>query len=233
MSIKDKTWLGRDVLIMACCIQRQKGFVSANSISLSKDGGLNPTNKEMLVYAMLPGIAPKDYLLSFEPTDKDHEQADEIIHYYRRLSFGVLGGTANDYMASVFRVTQNQEITTKDFGFIASVPNAYQKDLEAKKVKAIAKDSVKEHFGKIGDSIKLSIKIIKVKFLPSLNCFAYEAITNQNYLISFLSKHTIGGQDQCLEIKCKIKAHVQNFHSKTPETQLNYVKVLDTTLVWQ
>lgn len=233
MSIKDKAWPGRDVLVMACCIHRLKGFVSANSVMIQNDGSTTHTNKEMLLYAMLPGIAPKDWLMSFQPGEEDSEQADEIIHYYRRLSFGVLGGTANDYMASVFRVTQNQEITTKDFGFIASVPNAYQKEIEIKKVKNIAKESIKEHFGKIGDSINLKIKLVRIKFLPTLNCFAYEAVTDQNYLVSFLSKHTIGNQNDCIQIKAKIKAHVQNYFSKTPETQLNYVKVLDTKLVWQ
>jgi HEPN domain-containing protein len=229
--IKDLRWPAIEVLAMACCIFRQKGFTATSSFVSEEQQQW--TNKDMLTYSLIPKLASDKYILAFKPTDEDLETAEAIVKYYRRLSFGVIGDTINDYMASVFKNTQAEEVSMKDFGVIASIPGVYDKEITLKNLKAEIKDTVEGWIGKEGESIILNVRYIKTRYIPQINCYGHEAITDTNYLVSFLNKTELGKVGSSQKIRAKVKKHTSNFYTKTPETQLNYVKVLDTELIWQ
>lgn len=230
-NIKEQKFPVSDVLAMAQCIFRQKGYTSTSTHY--QDGHPTYTNKDMLIYEFFKDLQPKDYLLSFKATDEDRETADAIIKYYRRLTFGVIGDNLNDYLKRLFTITQSEQMVLADFGVLASVPSAYDRERTEQEVKSQIKDTVKAHLGKEGETIYLNIKYIKTRFIPSLNCYAHEAITDTNHLISFLNKIELGKVGTAQKIRAKVKKHGVNYTTKTPETQLNYVKALDTELVWQ
>lgn len=229
--LKERKFPVKSVLAMACAIFRQKGYTSTSTHY--QDGHPTYTNKDMLIYEFFKDLQPKDYLLSFKPTEEDEETAEAIIKYYRRLTFGVIGNDLNDYLKRLFTVTQSEDTVMGDFGVLASVPNAYEREQIEREVKSQIKDTVKEHLGKEGETIYLNIKYIKTRFIPSLNCYAHEAVTDTNHLVSFLNKIELGKQGTVQKIRARVKKHGANYTTKTPETQLNYVKALDTELVWQ
>jgi hypothetical protein len=233
-STKKQSWPTKDALAVANCIFRNKGYTST-SVYLSDD----PTNenrwnnKEMLMYHLMPAISGKDYSLQFSVTDVDTEQADIITKYFRRLSFGVIGDSLNDYMSRIFAITQKESVTIEDLGVLASIPYVYDKEVSEKEVMSQIKNTEGSYIGKPGDSVVLNLKYVQTKFLPKLNCFAHTAITDTNHLVSFLNKIELGQPGTKNKVKARIKNHTVNYHTKQPETQINYVKVVDNILVWQ
>lgn len=234
ISINEQKWSTVEILSMACSIFRQKGYTSTSSyLESDPTGEQRWTNKDHLCYQIVPKLADSKYLAQFSVTEEDTEQAESIIKHFRRLSFGVIGGDINDYLQRVFAVTQNDSVMFKDFGIIASVPHVYHKEITAKEIKSQIKDTVQEYIGKIGDTVFLNIRYIETRYLPKLNCYAHSAITDTKHLVNFLNKIELGRAGTTQKIRAKIKAHGVNYTTKTPETQLNYVKAVDTMLVWQ
>lgn len=230
-SLKEQTFTTKNALAVAYCIFRQRGFT--NTSTHYQDGHPTYTNRDMLTYVFFPELAPKDYLLTFTVSETDEESADAIIKYYRRLSFGVISNNINSYLQRLFTVTQNETVVLDDFGVLASVPNAYHREQTDREMATQVKDTVQSYLGKEGDSIVLNVKYIKTRFIPALNCFSHEAVTDTNHLVSFLNKIEMGQPGTTQKIRARVKRHGVNYSSKTVETQLNYVKALDTDLVWQ
>jgi hypothetical protein len=232
-SLKDKTWPADSVLAMACAIFRTKGFTSVSSITtdnLDPDGRWN--SKEHLCYQMVPDL-DKEYKVLIKVTKEDTDNANAIMQYYRRLTFGVIADNLSDYMQRVFSSTQKPEVNFKDLGILASVPSVYFKEMEKKRIINESKSAKQEHLGEIGKSIQLNIRYINTRFIQKLNCYAHDAITDTGHLVNFLNKSQLGKTGDKQTIKAKVKNHGVNFTSKSIETQLNYVKPLDNEFIWQ
>ena len=109
----------------------------------------------------------------------------------------------------------------------------YDREIQEKKIKEIVKDTKQEYLGKEGDRLTLNIRYINTRFIPTLNCYAHDAITDTNHLINFLNKAELGKAGISHTIQGRVKKQAVNYQTKTAETQLNYVKVLDKILIWQ
>jgi len=222
-------WSTSDALAMACAIHRQRGFTSSSTVVFGEPFNEDRwTNKDHLCYQLKPEIAGLTYISQFSITDGDRETAATIIAHFRRLSFGVLGGDINDYMRRVFAVTQNDTVTFGDLGVLASVPNAYERDMAAKRLTAQIKDTRQEYLGEIGKTITVTLRYLTVRYVPRLNCFSHEAVADSGHLVSFLNSTQLGKTDQQQTVKGRVKRHGVNYTAKTLETQINYVKVIDT-----
>lgn len=233
-SVNERLWTAVEVLSLACAINREKGFTSVSKVTFSEpDSADRWTNKDMLCYTLVPEITPKTFNLMFKVKPCDLEEAEAIIKYYRRLSFGVLSETLNDYLQSVFRVTQTEQVKFKDFGILASVPSVYEREIHAKETLEQIKTTKDQHIGQEGQSVILKILVIETKFLDKINCWAHLAITSEDNLVSFLHKTKLIERKATATVKAKIKKHNQHWKTKTAETQLNYVKIVDDVLSWQ
>jgi len=231
--VKDRTWAVEEVLTMACAIHRVEGFTSSSSVVFSDDNQRTWTSKEHLSYQLVPEIAGPEYRVLINVTQADADAAQAIVHYYRRLTFGVIADNLGDYMQRVFANTQTPEIKFKDFAVVASVPNTYYKEIEKKRLEKEAKATRQEHLGTVGETLTIDVRYIGVRFIPKLECFGHDAITSTGYLVNFLNKKKLAEIGTTQKIRAKVKAHGVNFTTKTVETQLNYVKVVDTEFVWQ
>lgn len=232
--VNDIRWPVEQILTMACAIFRTKGFTSTSTyISSDENNELRWTSKEHLSYQMVPSIAGPDYKVLINVTKADAALAQDIVKHYRKLSFGVIADNISEYMQRVFSTTQNAEVSFKDFGVIASIPSVYEKEITKKKIEQEAKNSKQEYLGTVGNNINLNVRYINVRYIQKLNCYAHDAITDSNHLVNFLNKAALGTPGQTQNITARVKAHGTNFVTKTMETQLNYVKVVDRELVWQ
>jgi hypothetical protein len=232
LDYKKPIWKSIEVLALACSIFRQKGYTNTSSY-YSGDTENRWNNKEMLVFHFYPDLSSRNYNLSFKIENQDLEKSLEIIKYYRKLSFGVMAENIGDYKSRVFNVTQKENVGMDDFGVMASVPHAYETDKNVENIKNQIKKTEESHIGNINDSITLEIKYISTKFIPKMNCFTHNAITSTNHLVTFFNKIELGKPGSVQKIRAKIKSHRYDWHTKHPETQLNYVKVVDNDLVWQ
>ena len=232
-NLKDKTWPAEEVLTMACAIFRTKGFTSTSSfVTSDPESDLRWNSKEHLSYQMVPDL-DKTYKVLINVTQEDVDAANAIVHHYRRLTFGVIADNLNDYMQRVFSSTQKPEVFFKDFGILASVPSLYFKEMEKKRIVTESKNAKQEYLGEVGKTIELNIRYINSRFIQKLNCYAHDAITDSGHLVNFLNKSELGKSGTNQKIRAKVKNHGVNYITKSIETQLNYVKVLDNVLVWQ
>ncbi len=232
--VKDRVWPAEEALTMACAIYRTKGYTSVSTYTSGEpDSESRWNNKEHLCYQMVPEIADKEYKVLINVIQEDVDTANAIVQHYRRLTFGVIADNLNDYMQRVFSSTQKPEVRFSDFGILASVPSAYEKEINKKRIEKEAKNTKQEYIGKIGDDVTLEIRYINTRVVQKLNCYAHDAVTSDGYLVNFLSKKQLGKPGTVHKIRAKVKAHGINFQTKTMETQLNYVKVLDMEFVWQ
>lgn len=233
LAVKDRVWAVEEVLTMACAIYRVEGFTSSSSVVFSDDNQRTWTSKEHLSYQLVPEITGPEYKVLINVTQDDVDTANAIVHHYRKLTFGVIADSLNDYMQRVFSSTQNPEINFKDFGILASVPSLYFKDIEKKRLEKEIKATRQEHLGTVGETLTIDVRYIGVRFIPKLECFGHDAITSTGYLVNFLNKQKLAEVGATQKIRAKVKAHGVNFTTKTVETQLNYVKVVDIEFVWQ
>ncbi len=234
ISVNDMKWPAEDALAMACAIFRTKGFTSTSThVSSDTDGELRWTSKDHLSYQLVPVIASKEYRSLIKVNKEDNDLAKEIIKHYRKLSFGVLSDSISEYMQRVFSTTQNAEVTFKDFGVVASIPSVYSKQIIKQRIIEEAKSTKQEHIGVVGNSIEINIRYINVRYVQKLDCHAHDAVTDTGHLVNFLNKLPLGKIGETQKIRARVKDHGVNFDSKTIETKLNYVKLVDREFVWQ
>ena len=231
--VTERVWPAEEVLTMACAIYRTKGYTSVSTFTTSDpESESRWNNKEHLCYQMVPEIADKEYKVLINVTQQDADTAHAIVQYYRRLAFGVIGDTLSDYMQRVFSSTQKPEVMFKDFGILASVPSVYDKEITKKRIEKEAKNTIQEHIGKIDDYVVLEIRYINTRYIQKLNCYGHEAVTSTGHLVNFLNKLELGKPGTTQKIRAKVKAHGQNYTTKTVGTRLNNEKVLDTEFIW-
>jgi hypothetical protein len=233
-NINERTWTAIEVLSLACAFNRERGFTSVSKVSFAEPTDTARwTNKDMLSYTLVPEITSKDFNVLVKVKPCDLEEAAAIIKYYRRLSFGVLAENINDYLQRVFHVTQTEQVKFKDFGVIASVPSVYAKEVHGKEILNQIKTTKNEHLGIENQTLDLTVVVLETKLVEQIGCWSHLAITNDDYLVSFLSKNRLLESKQIAKIRGKVKKHSQHWKTKTAETQLNYVKVVDNSLDWQ
>lgn len=235
---KKESWPIGEVLALANVIYRKNGYVSTTAFVSGDRFGHEEVakwnNKEHLIYQLIPEMANQHYTKHFEfaVLEEDRETADAIIKYFRRLSFGVLSDQLTDFMKTVFKITQSQEVHINELGIIACIPSVYDKEIQTKELLKKIKTTEQSWIGDVGKGIQLNICYLKTRYLPKLNCYAHEAITDSNHLVTFLNAIELGKEGICQKVKGRVKKHSLNYNTKTTETQLNYVKVVDIIDVW-
>ena len=87
------------------------------------------------------------------------------------------------------------------------------------------------HIGSIGDRLfDQEVFVTDIKFVDKFGCHAINGAIGNN-LISFFKEFEQGKPmpkaDTTIKINAKVKRHGENWITKMPETQLNYVKILN------
>lgn len=186
------------------------------------------SNKSILQSILYPQSNKTDSenteILSVDIIDLDITAASEIIKYFRKISFKILGETASDFMSAVFRVTQSKTILKEDLSIISLLPKIYHESLQKDSIKQIIKSTSGEYIGTIGNQIQVTCILIETHYVDHFNCFSHLAITKDNALISWLNKSQAGFENDCIHIKGRVKSHGTNFLTDKPETKLHYVK---------
>lgn len=231
---KDQEWNTTTVLALAYATYRLYGYVNANSFTMLDDAGKRKwSNRDIVLNTLNPELAPEEFDVRVKVTQDDITTVETITKHFRKLAFDVIKNDENNYTSRVFQILQSETVSVKDIGIAASIPQMYHRDMEEKELNAILKNSVHDFLGKVGDNVTITVHYLSSRFVPSINCYAYEAITDTNYVVGFLNKSDIAKKGDTQVIKARIKALGENYHSKTPETKLNYVKVVNRDLEWK
>lgn len=153
--------------------------------------------------------------------------AEDIIQYYKGLTFKAMGNKINDFEQKVLGLINTGMVDRRDIGVISSLPKAYfrsvKRDATDTQMRKLSTTSI--HVGTQGEDIEGTINILNCSFIQRLQCHVVNAEMNGN-IVCFFTKHPAEHWSTTCEIKGKVKRHqVSKFHGGK-ETVLNYVKVV-------
>ena len=208
----------KTIMIYAVSAHFQKGEAYANYGQV--------TNKRIIQSHL--GVIPTIQTLFVDHITKECEDiAENIIQYYKGLTFKAMGAKINDFEQKVLAIIQRGQCDRKDIGIIASLPKAYfrsvKRDETDNQMRKLSTTS--GHIGTEGDNIQGQISVLNCSFIQSLQCHVVNAELN-GALVCFFTKHPAEHWGKNCEISAKVKRHqVSKFHGGK-ETVLNYVKVV-------
>lgn len=190
-------------------------YVSSKSIPYFQNEGEGPaiTNKSLL----------SDLLTETSRiTDEDYKTGEAMRNFYRGMTFKIISGRKlTDYDKKIINLLDEETISTRDFGLLASVPKAYSRELDKERVAKVL--SKTEGFaGSVGSSVELNISVVSCYFTLRYDAYHITAISSSNQRIDFFHSKELKGD---LTIKGTVKLH-GTFHTYGEYTRLNRVKVI-------
>ena len=99
-------------------------------------------------------------------------------------------------------------------------PNVVEREKKTREVKQKISFSSGEPLGNTGEVVTATVQILSSKFVNRYNCFAINAITDDNKALFFFTGKSYFEIGKHFTIQGKVKTHKDN------QTQLNYVKEL-------
>lgn len=169
--------------------------------------------------------------LDLSVSEKDLELAEEVCAYLEGLAIKALTGELQGYEKSLYNVYEDEnEITTYDFGLIASIPSSYIRNAKQEKIEI---DIVKscadsEWLADKGTKVSTKVEVMNHIFSRNYNAHIYTCRTPENNLVSFWSQKTpkeLAEPGCTITITGKVKRQeYSRFYQGIKETQLNYVK---------
>ena len=161
--------------------------------------------------------------------EEDLEQAQEIISYYQGLMLKALSSQVNSFEEKVLHIVQENAVSLKDFGILASLIKSYTRSVAREEVeleqRALSADS--QHIGAIGDTVEIDLTIMRMNYIQKLMCHVVNGKDEKgNLVVFFTSKDKEFMDKDQVNIRARIKRQqVSSYHSGK-ETVLNYVKVV-------
>ena len=219
----------QQVLELACAAQRTNGaYLKDSDPVYAVDGQWiynRQSNKLLMTYTVEPNLwkeDPKDAPMPLKVSLEDSALAEEIKKYYKRLLFAAIEGE-NEFQTTVNNLLNSDEISIRNFGFIACLPSVYARDKVQSEVKRAAR-SVEEGFlGEVGSNLKdLDAEILSSIKSKNFDGYNIDAIIN-NRMASWLNKTNLN-QGACVIVKAKVKDHSKHWKHQNDVTRLNYVK---------
>lgn len=195
------------------------------------------SNRDIMLHSMQLRPFPTDekriFLFENTPDELQIQRARDIITYYTGLMIKALGSKINDFESKILSFVKSGEVPTYDFGMVAALPKSYaravERDAVEKQQRALSDDS--NFIGVVGDTIDIRINVLRKNYITKLGCDVINAVdANNNLVVFFTGKGELFENNNCYNIRARIKRHqISNQHSGK-ETVLNYVKVVDITV---
>ena len=132
-------------------------------------------------------------------------------------------------METLVAQMNSKEIHGSEFGVIALLPKVYFEQKHKKSYKKVIKESFGEskHVGLPGEVIQGELTVNEIKWVDKFGCHVINGNMDNN-LVSFFKEFkpeaVLPKEKDVIKIKAKVKRHGENFITKLPETQLNYVR---------
>ena len=161
--------------------------------------------------------------------EEDLEQAQEIISYYQGLMLKALSSQVNSFEEKVLHIVQENAVSLKDFGILASLIKSYTRSVAREEVeleqRALSADS--QHIGAVGDTVEMSLTIMRMNYIQKLDCHVVNGKDEKgNLVVFFTSKDKEFMDKDQVNIRARIKRQQVSSYHGGKETVLNYVKVV-------
>ena len=134
------------------------------------------------------------------------------------------GSCSNEFLISVSKLLEAENIDSYKFGIIAWAPKLYDDTIknDDAREKLLAFSSTSKFIGTVGKKISTNFELITCRYLKNYDSFAHHGHDGQGNLISFFNRKRI---DSGQPITARVKAHRKDERiSNSLVTVVNYVK---------
>ena len=219
-----------DILATAFAAHRINGGYFKETRRFTEPTPTTFANKELLNYKLhRDNYTPEDFI-DFKVTTKDRKVAEESIDWLQRdNTLNIIAGTLSDFMKSVMQYISSEKLGTHSYGVLAVVPKVYFEGSKKKVLKKELKHTFREskHIGIVREPVIGMLTLNETKFVERFACNVFNGSIEGN-LVSFFKNidqtQVLPKEGTTFKIKGKVKRHGENFITKFPETQLNYVR---------
>jgi hypothetical protein len=195
----------------ACAANRINCGEYIKADTLQPQGQLKLTNRTILEQALAGEV---------EITQADREQAEQVMTYIRGFTLSLLVGKAlSEFNAKALTLVNQQEINTKELGWIAYLPVMFDRDQRKQAVQDRLRETLPEHLGSVGDKIEMTVEIVKVNHSATYGCWFISGITDTNHTVFFSKSsdpYTLGAT---VRIRGTVKAHRDNWQTQLSRTK--------------
>jgi hypothetical protein len=164
-------------------------------------------------------------------TDEHRSQADNIRAYTKKNLFKALSYEPKEnnyppYDISMFQKLNQETVTYKDFGFIASSPLYYENNKRRDDIKDAVENSQSQHVGVIGSKVVIDdLKVLRSTCSKNFPGYVIQGISDGN-LFLFFSQYDLSDIKpfDIISISGRVRDHIME-KEKYPMTKLNYVNI--------
>ena len=227
----EETFPTLDVVASAFAIHRiNKGYFRETRRFSTEGMNTLFSNKEAITYQFAKKEHCQPDFKKFRVTKKDKETAKEAMHWLQRENaLNIIAGTLTDFMDSLMKYISTDKLARHSYGTIAVLPKVYFENSKKKTLKKELKTSFREsrHIGNVKEVVVGMFTLNEIRFIDKFACHVCNGSMDGN-LVSFFKNfdqtQVLPKEGTTFNIKAKVKRHGENFITKFPETQLNYVR---------
>lgn len=207
----------KDVVAVACAVDRTNGFVKKSDVYSQSDKKPNVS----FLY---------EHFCNNEKTEclpSDFELAEEIIDYLKGLSFKALERKLTDFETNVLNFVGSEEVGKEQLGIAASLPNVYRNKLEADtwttREAELARTS--DYVGQVGQRSEFTAKIENLRYIAKTATYLVSCSVDDKHILKFFSGVASGKVGDTVNITGFVKSQGVSSYSNAKETMINRTKI--------
>lgn len=194
-------------------------------------------NKSIIRYALLEtdnkvAEAEQEAIskLDLTATADDIKTTDAICEYVEGLAMKALSGNFTGYEAEIYKIFEEDQLTTYHFGLLASFPKSFERIAKQERVEldVIKTCANSQWIAEPGSKVQSEITVVNYIYSKNYNAHIYTAKTPENNLVTFWSQkdtNELAPIGKTINIKAKVKRIGESrFYDGVKETMLNHVK---------
>lgn len=207
----------KDVVAVACAVDRTNGFVKKSDVYSRSDKKPNVG----FLY---------EHFCNNEKTEclpSDFELAEEIIDYLKGLSFKALERKLTDFETNVLNFVSSEEVGKEQLGIAASLPNVYRNKLEAdiwtSREAELSRTS--DYIGQVGKRGEFTAKIENLRYIAKTATYLVSCSVDNKHILKFFSGAASGKIGDTVNITGFVKSQGVSSYSNAKETMINRIKI--------
>lgn len=163
-------------------------------------------------------------------TDEHRAMGGDIrLHFQGLMMTSILADKPmNDFDQSAFDLASGDTIPKNKIGLIAYLPVSFHRDQKRFEVQDRLRCAVDEMLGKLGETVAITVDVVRVSYSQQWSTYYITAITDSNHAVRFSLK-TINPDTPLVDSRIKITGKVKTKEDNC--TKLTHVKILEEVLV--
>lgn len=207
----------KEVVAVACAVDRTNGFVKKSDVYSNSDKKPNVS----FLYEHFCNNEKTEY------STVDLELAEEIVDYLKGLSFKALERKLTDFETNVLNFVGGETVGKEQLGIAASLPNVYRNKLEADMWTAreaeLARTS--DYIGDVGKRCEFTAKIENLRYIAKTSSYLISCSVDNKHILKFFSGVASGKVGDAIQITGFVKSQSVSAYSNAKETMINRIKV--------